>query len=357
MGDGEVVALDAQNGTVDVRLDSDGKTYRAKAAIVDDIDVDREAQDAPEGSTDPIRPSEAQDIPDGMRRATLEEIRGLKIPPAYRDPLVPQTPGGDLLWTARDRKGRLKSKYDSRAERRQAAIKFERIRRLEESYDDLTATLMRDAESDDNALAALLMSVMAFRPGSTKDTKADTQAYGATTLEDRHLRLEDDGMSVSFDFIGKEGIRQVHTLQVTPDDANEPEGVLARLLRERKSSGTLESAPLFDTTADDVNDYLRDATNDVATSKDLRTRLATAYAARLVQEIEFPKTKREYQVKRKQVGEAVSRRLGNKPAQALSSYISPSVFDYWYWQGGWRPPGGVHEGVTEVESESEDVVV
>jgi DNA topoisomerase IB len=63
--------------------------------------------------------------------------------------------------------------------------------------------------------------------------------------------------------------------------------------------------------------------------KDLRTRLGTNSAIEAISKMPKPASEKEYQKFRNQVGDEVSRKLGNTRSVALSSYIMPDVFNVW----------------------------
>lgn len=63
--------------------------------------------------------------------------------------------------------------------------------------------------SEPAKLAALIMST-GIRPGSESDTGAKVKAYGATTLEGRHVVTDSEG-NTRLQFVGKKGVNIDYT--------------------------------------------------------------------------------------------------------------------------------------------------
>lgn len=254
-------------------------------------------------------------LPDGDTTA-----HGVKFPPAWTDVHVSDRPEGVGGMIARgvDSKGRQQYLYSTEHTERQAAAKFARVKAFTEHLPKLDADLTGDVATDDTAAALALIRRTGMRPGGTTDTKADKQAYGATTLLGSHVTLQGD--TVRFQFVGKKGVNI--DIAVTDD-------LVATAIRARLDKvGTDE--PLFATTAAKVNQYLDDHTAPEFKVKDLRTVRANAVAAAMVAARPVPPTsERERKRWVNEVGDAVAAQLGNTRTVALASYINPLVFGPW----------------------------
>jgi len=159
-----------------------------------------------------------------------------------------------------------------------------------------------------------------IRPGSEADTHAEKQAYGATTLLGKHVKVAEDG-SVSLQFVGKKGV----DLDIPVQDSQ-----LKKVLVQRsKSAG--EDGKLFDVDDGELRDYTHTLDGGNFKPKDFRTRLATETAVDEVKKFgkTMPTNEKEYKKMVKTVATAVSKKLGNTPVVALSSYIMPAVFAKW----------------------------
>jgi DNA topoisomerase I len=245
-----------------------------------------------------------------------------KIPPQWRDVQVSLDPKADVLATGRDAAGRAKVIYADSFHVRNAALKFARTRAGLQEAAALRAENLKnraDEKVREEADCTWLMQVQATRPGSDKDTKAKVKAFGATTLLADHVVEAEDG--VRLQFVGKEGVYHDHLIR-------DPE--LAKMLLARKATAGDRGGRLFDTDYDRVAKYARSLDTGRFTPKDFRTIRANQLAVALIaKEPDPPATNKEYRERVKAVAERVSHVLGNRPAQALESYIDPTVFSVW----------------------------
>lgn len=251
---------------------------------------------------------------------------GKAIPPAWSDvQIADDLDNAPLLVTGRDGKGRRQAIYSAQHTQRQAAKKFQRVQELDKHLDKLDHALERDAGVNDDAAALLLIRKLGMRPGSTRDTQAATQAFGATTLQARHVRIRNGRATLAF--TGKKGVRiRLSTRDPAIVDA------LQKRLENRSGRDRL-----FETTEARTRDYMRSTgVPDEFLLKDLRTVHANTIALReIARQPDPPTTKREFQQRRRAVATVVSQALGNTPTLALSSYIDPTVFTAWVGDPAW----------------------
>ena len=251
-----------------------------------------------------------------------EHIKPSMVPPEWTDVKITTDPNSDVLVTARDKKGRPKTVYAKSLEVRNAMIKFSKIKEMLGMHAKIADEIQKarqDAATKEEADCAWLMQVQATRPGSDRDTKANVKAYGATTLEARHVVETKEG--VRLQFIGKEGIWHDHLIR---------DKELGKMLLDRKNAAKSANDRLFNTTYDDVHRFTVQRDGGKFTPKDFRTSAATSLAVETVQaNPQSAKDEKEYKTRVKEVAVKVSSLLGNKPAQALKSYIAPFVFAPW----------------------------
>jgi DNA topoisomerase-1 len=239
--------------------------------------------------------------------------KNLRIPPAWTDLRMSVDPENALQATAKDAKGRSQYLYSAAHSEKAAAEKFGRIKALVEELPKIDTIISRDAPKKDEAAVLLLMRKTGIRIGSERETGADKQAYGATTLLSKHVKISGDKVTLSF--VGKKGVN-IH--QVIEDKE------LASVLKSRISRG----GKVFDTTDGKVRDYLH-ANDGKFKAKDLRTVKALEVSLSTIKKIPVPKNTRDYTKARNSVGDAVSKVLGNTRSVALASYIPPEVFSGW----------------------------
>lgn len=241
------------------------------------------------------------------------------IPPAWTNVEIDEDPEADLLVKGRDSKGRQQSIYSKAHTERAAAKKFDRITKLDKMKGKIAKQIEKDLNSDDEetreaAHVARLIGETGIRPGSNKDTGAAKKAYGATTLEGRHVVTRGDKTYLKF--TGKKGV----------DIKVEVFGDTAKDLRERAVSS---KAKLFKANDRTLATYFDNVTEGRFTPKDFRTAKGTSIAKALVKAGTKPEGEKEYKKAVREVAKTVSDQLGNTPTVALQSYIDPRVFLAW----------------------------
>ena len=268
--------------------------------------------------------------PDGdlvRDRATIDRIRSIVIPPAWRDVWISPDPRGHLQATGRDDRGRKQYRYHPKWSETRGETKYEHTIAFAEALPRLRARVAQDLAttglSRDKVIATIvsLLEATLIRIGNQTYAK-ENKSYGLTTLRDRHVEVR--GERVMFSFRGKSGIE--HEIELR-------DRRLARIVRRCQE---LPGQTLFQWVDDDgvrhrigsdeVNDYLREATGADFTAKDVRTWAGTVLAAHELAHFEHP-WKSETEAKRNVVAaiKAVSERLGNTQAVCRKCYIHPSI--------------------------------
>lgn len=246
--------------------------------------------------------------------ATLLRIKTLAIPPAWTDVQVSVDPKAQLQVTGVDIKGRKQYRYSAEFTGRQAAAKFQRVTQVAKAYPRLLDGISRDLVRGkmQEAVVAALITQASMRMGSPGEARGDVKAYGASTLEPRHVTVRGD--TVAFNFPGKKGVQWTGEVQ---------DPVLAKAVAWALK-GKRTNQPLFGVDAKAVNRYFRRFGQFSA--KDIRTLHGTALARQQLAGEPPPKTKREARALVRRVAVAVATQLRNTPAVAKSNYINPIVW-------------------------------
>lgn len=246
-------------------------------------------------------------------------IKAIRIPPAWINVHYSEDPNADLLVTGKDAKGRTQYVYSERFRKAGTVEKFARINALNKSYKDIKAENRTNlAAGVEEALLLFLVMETGVRPGSKVDTKAVKKAYGATTLEGRHVIQKNGGVLLKF--TGKKGVERSILIESKQ---------LARLLLQRKKRAG-DNGSLFSVDAARLSNYTQSLSSGKGfKTKDLRTRLATAMAVTAVKQVTKPANKTAYKKAVREVAKTVAAKLGNTPIVALQSYINPVVFAKW----------------------------
>ena len=258
----------------------------------------------------------------------LERIRALVIPPAWQDVWISPSPTAKLQATGVDAAGRRQYLYhaDFRAQQEQA--KFDRLIRFAERVPDLRAAMA--VHMDHDALDRLRVSAVAtrlinrgwFRVGSERYAR-DSQTYGITTLRKRHVRVR--GHRIAFHFRAKH--RAVVRTTLVDEELADAVTELLELPGGSRLFRYEWEGSLCNLTGARLNDYVRDHLGDEFTAKDFRTWGGTLIAAIALAERGPADTESEAKRVIPAVMRRVGQELGNTPAVARSSYVSPAVID------------------------------
>ncbi|MGX7672610.1 DNA topoisomerase IB [Plantactinospora sp. DSM 117369] len=262
--------------------------------------------------------------------AQLRRLRGLAIPPAWREVWISPDPRGHIQATGIDEAGRKQYLYHPVWRQRRDREKFAHVlevaghlRRLRKQVED---DLRERGLTRPRVLAAIarLLDLGMFRIGGDQYAAGEAPTFGVATLRPEHAR----GVAgcVVLEFPAKGGVEQ--SRRVTDPDLCQ---VLRDLRRRRRGRDRLfgywERRRWWDVRAEDVNDYLREASGTDMTAKDFRTWHGTVLAATRL----AAAGPRNSEVKRRRVVAGVMREvaelLGNTPAVARASYVDPRLLD------------------------------
>jgi DNA topoisomerase I len=267
------------------------------------------------GSSGKLIETAAKDFP--------PHIKALVLPPAWTNVRINPDPNADLLAIGRDSKGRSQYVYSAKFNESQAAAKFERIRALQQEFENIQKRIAADKAAKDKRTAEAahcldLIMKMGVRPGSESDTGAAKKAYGATTLEGRHVVTDEKGY-VKLSFIGKKGVQ----LDLPVTDA----ALKKDLLTRAKRAGA--TGKLFDIDETQLSQYTHSMDGGNFKTKDMRTLLGTTIAQKMVSTVHPPKDLKSYKKAVTAIAKEVALHLGNTATVALQSYIDPTVFSGW----------------------------
>ncbi|HEY3017437.1 MAG TPA: hypothetical protein VGJ23_01260 [Gaiellaceae bacterium] len=258
----------------------------------------------------------------------LERIRSLVIPPAWKDVWISPSATAKLQATGVDSAGRTQYLYhpDFRAQQDQA--KFDRLIRFAERLPDLREAMSEHMDNDlldrerVSAIATRLINRAWFRVGSERYAR-DSQTYGITTLGKKHVQV--GGNRIAFHFPTKH--RAVVRIVLVDAELAEAMKELLALPGGRRLFRYEWEGSLSTLTGARLNDYVREYLGDEFTAKDFRTWGGTLIAAIALAERGPPETEAEAKRVIPAVMRQVGKELGNTPAVARSSYVSPAVIE------------------------------
>ncbi len=258
----------------------------------------------------------------------LERIESLRIPPAWRDVRIAPRPYAKLQATGVDSAGRMQYLYHPDFRARQEQAKFDKLVRFAEKLPDLRAAMAEHISLDPlepewtAALAVRLINLGWFRVGDARYARK-FRTFGITTLRKSHVKVR--GSRITFCFRSKHRAL-VRTAVVDAE--------LAEAMRELKSmkGGRVlfryrNGDGLCNLTGRRLNEYIQEHMGDDFTAKDFRTWGGTLIAAIAFAEHGASETETEAKRVIASVMRNVGERLGNTPAVARASYVSPAVID------------------------------
>ena len=267
---------------------------------------------------------------------TLERIRELAIPPAWKDVWICPYPNGHIQAVGVDAAGRKQYRYHQRWRERRDQLKFDKMlefaRALPSLREEAAKDVVREGFPRERVLACAvrLLDRGFFRIGG-EEYAEENESFGLATMQKGHVTLA-DGYAISFDFPAKSGKQQVKS--VVDADVYE----VVRALKRRRAGGPELLAyqadrAWFDVKSSDINAYIKEVTGGDFTAKDFRTWTGTVLAAigLAVSGHTTSRTGRKRAITR--TIKEVAHYLGNTPAVARASYIDPRVFDRYL--SGW----------------------
>ncbi len=262
-------------------------------------------------------------------RAKLERIEKLVIPPAWKDVWISPRANAKLQATGLDAAGRRQYLYHPHFRARQEQAKFDKLTLFAERLPDLRMAMgehmMLEPYDRERvcAVAIRLINLGWFRVGSDRYAKT-SRTYGVTTLTKRHVSVR--GTKVSLHFRGKHKVK-IRTTLVDTELATAIKDLIAqpggsRLFRYEAGDGERcsLSGPV-------LNDYIRTYLGDEFTAKDFRTWGGTLTAAIALAEHGPEESLAAQKRAIAKVMRSVGERLGNTPAVARASYVSPAVVE------------------------------
>ena len=173
-----------------------------------------------------------------------------------------------------------------------------------------------------SAIAVRLINLGWFRVGGERYAKSH-KTFGITTLRKNHVKVR--GNRIAFSFPGKRKMR-VRTAIVDAELAEAMRGLLAvpggRVVFRYRWNGDL-----YNLTGKRLNDYIRIYLGEEFTAKDFRTWGGTLVAAIALAERGPAESEAEAKRMIARVMRTVGERLGNTPAVARASYVSPAVIE------------------------------
>jgi DNA topoisomerase-1 len=260
--------------------------------------------------------------------AHLERIKALAIPPAWKDVWISPSARSRRQATGIDAAGRKQYLYHPEFRARQEQAKYDKLIRFAERLPALREAMAEHMALDGlpeekvAAIAVRLINLGWFRVGSDKYART-SRTFGITTLRKSHVAVR--GSRISFRYRGKHSI-MIRSAIVDAELATAMKQLL-ELRGPRLFQHELEDGARCNLDQRKLNAYIRAHLGEDFTAKDFRTWGGTLIAAIELAEVGAPSSATDGKRKVAAVMRKVGERLGNTPAVARSSYVSPAVVE------------------------------
>jgi len=269
--------------------------------------------------------TEGKPIEDEQR---ILRIKRLAIPPAWTDVWICPSPNGHIQATGRDARRRKQYRYHERWREARDENKYEKMVLFGQALPKIRKRVEQDLSRPGlprNRVLATVVQLLerTFIRVGNEEYARDNKSFGLTTMRDQHVEIK--GSKLRFRFRGKSGIR--HEVDMTDRRIAKIVAKLQDLRGQELFQYVDEDGEVRDITSQDVNDYLREITNEDFTAKDFRTWAGTVMAAIALQAVGGFETKKQAKANIKNAISAVSKMLGNTPAICRKCYVHPAVLE------------------------------
>jgi len=260
-------------------------------------------------------------------KSTLNRIRSLVIPPAWKNVWICSIAEGHLQATGQDLMNRKQYRYHPLWNELRNKTKFYRLPELGKLLPvirkQINADLILPGLPKEKVLAAVvsLMEKTGIRIGNEFYEKL-YGSFGLTTLKDKHAEIK--GNQLKFCFRGKKGVehtvslRSLKLAKIVQNCRDIPGKELFQYIDEEGNRQSIDSGM--------VNEYIRKLAGEDFTAKDLRTWCGTLAALTAISENGLA-TDGDPKKKVIAVLDKVSEQLGNTRTVCKKYYVHPSLLE------------------------------
>jgi DNA topoisomerase-1 len=258
----------------------------------------------------------------------LLRIKRLAIPPAWTEVWICPSPVGHIQATGRDARRRKQYRYHERWREVRDENKFDRLADFAKALPKIRRRVVQDLKLPGLPREKVLGTVVrllerTFIRIGNEEYARQNKSFGLTTMKNRHVKVK--GSQLRFRFRGKSG-RQ-HEVELTDPRIAKIVSTCQDLRGQELFQYVGDEGEVRDVTSQDVNDYLREITNENFTAKDFRTWAGTVLAATALHAQGAFETKKQGKANVKTAICAVAQLLGNTPAICRKCYVHPAVLE------------------------------
>ncbi len=259
---------------------------------------------------------------------TLDRIKSLVIPPAWKNVRITHLKNGHLQVVGRDEKGRKQYLYHAVWSKVRNQTKFFKMAAFGKVLPKIRKQVDKDLSLDGMprrkvlALVIRLMEETHIRIGNHYYAK-NNKTYGLSTFRTRHVKTFKDG--IKFEFVGKKGKKHSITVENKKliDLINQCEEIpgweLFKFYDENGQKQLVESGM--------INEYIHEISGEIYSAKDFRTWSATKIFFETLRNIGYTENKEEKKKNILSAYDSAAEGLGNTRAVCRSYYVHPKVVE------------------------------
>lgn len=257
----------------------------------------------------------------------IERIEMLVIPPAWKKVWIAPRTNGHIQATGIDEKGRKQYIYHADWIKISQENKFSKMLDFGKSLPKIRSKVRYELNKDDLSKEKIMATIIwllentFIRIGNEQYSK-ENNSFGLTTMRNRHVKV--NGNEIKFQFRGKSGVE--HELEVSHPKVSKvikkcielPGYEIFQYMDDKGDRHTVDSS--------DINEFLKDITQDDFSAKDFRTWGGSSLASMHLYKSGPYETKTQLKSILTKTCKSVSEHLGNTIAVCRNYYIHPTVF-------------------------------
>lgn len=263
-----------------------------------------------------------------VNKTTLDRIKELKIPPAWKDVWVCPSATGHLQATGFDSKGRKQYIYHPKWREACQENKFNKLPDFAKSLPKIRKKVEKDLDNKSLDKMKILATVIwllehtFIRVGNDEYVK-ENKSYGLTTLRNQHVSVQ--GPQIKFEFKGKSGV--YHSVSVYSPR-------VAKVIKQCIELPGYEIFQYIDEggfrhsiDSEHVNLYLKEVTGEDITAKEFRTWGGTTLCAQTLNQFGPYRGDNHLKSVLRETIAKVAQHLRNTPKICQNYYIHPVVLE------------------------------
>ncbi|MFD1096227.1 DNA topoisomerase IB [Salegentibacter chungangensis] len=262
------------------------------------------------------------------KKETLKRIKGLVIPPAWKEVRISNQKNGHLQAVGRDEKGRKQYMYHPLWREIRNQTKFFKMAAFGEILPRIRKQVDKDLDMEEMtqrkvlALIIRLMEETHIRIGNSYYAKAN-KTYGLSTFRTRHVKTHKN--QLKFEFVGKKGkehsvsVKNKKLIKLVNQCEDIPGWELFKFFDENGQKQSIDSGM--------INDYIHDISGDIFSAKDFRTWSASKIFFETLKENGYSEEEKENKRNILNAFDAAATGLGNTRAVCRSYYVHPKIVE------------------------------